>query len=782
MSFTTIARYDRIPSHHRVSPQQSLLWRLLFCFGIVCQLLPQSRSLGATTDHLQVSVTSGLAGYWKIGFPTLHRVTVSSPGNGSGAASRGSIEVHTFDGDGVPVIYRSKEWVFDCSGNQTSTIDLLAKHGRGNRPIRIVVVDDQKQTILEHTLSDSERGTALPANQPWIVGLGTSQIALAQGTMKSAQGTFGELSVSEITDAKSLPNNELAYSGVDAVVFSSANEELNLGITAKQAIALTAWTKLGGQLVLCWGKSAKSLAIVPELKDFIPGEMVSFSDDGEPGPIESLLGSQQQLQPLPCAVLNLHQGRVDVVTATGTRTKLPFIARWAVGIGSVVWLATEIDCPQMLAWETRPALIKYLLKDFWEKPESRINKSIYQSYDELVGQLNATLDTFPNLRLGNLGQLVLIAGLLALLIGPLDYFLISKAWQKPRWTWWTLILSSIGIMAVSSVLARAWKPDLPSINSLEIIDVDDQTQQLHGRAYSHCYAGRRGLYDFATHHRLLQNLSIEKETGVRENSPTTASPDSKPRPNRIDWFGQPGKGLGGFDSNVTTQLGLPTYAVESSANDSTDIQGMGFPAAGTKAFYTEWSDPFEFPASYNGLGTVSGKDDLLQGSFANPLSVDLLEGVLYFAGRAYTIPSRIRPGERVPISTSIPKDITRRLQRRTFVAGEEQGSDWNPADTNNLERLAELLSFHRSAGASSYSSLSNRYLSILECSDLLKLERAVIFAQVAEPVSTWNLRRNGAPVQPIGGKQLSIVRMVFTVENNSKSSNALRDLSSSPNP
>ncbi|MFN7629153.1 MAG: hypothetical protein ACK5PZ_20195, partial [Pirellula sp.] len=399
------------------------------------------------------------------------------------------------------------------------------------------------------------------------------------------------------------------------------------------------------------------------------------------------------------AVLNIKQGRVDVVTATGTRTKLPFIARWALGVGSVVWMATEIDCPQMLAWETRPALIKYLLKDFWEKPESRVNKSIYQSYDELVGQLNATLDTFPNLRLGNLGQLVLIAGLLALLIGPLDYFLVSKAWQKPRWTWWTLIISSLGIMAVSSVLARAWKPELPSINSLEIIDVDDQTQQLHGRAYTHCYAGRRGVYDFATYHRPLQNLISDKEA-----NPIPTSSDSKPRPNRIDWFGQPGKGLGGFDSNVTTQLGLPTYAVESSTSDSTDIQGMGFPAAGTKAFYSEWSDLFEFPASYNGLGTVSGKDDLLQGSFANPLSVDLLEGVLYFAGRAYTIPSRIRPGERVPISTSIPKDITRRLQRRTFVAGEEQGSEWNPADTNSLERLAELLSFHRSAGASSYTS------------------------------------------------------------------------------
>ncbi|MEK0424685.1 MAG: hypothetical protein RJB11_776, partial [Planctomycetota bacterium] len=44
------------------------------------------------------------------------------------------------------------------------------------------------------------------------------------------------------------------------------------------------------------------------------------------------------------------------------------------------------------------------------------------------GQLNAMLDRFPNLQLGNLGHLVLIAGLLALLIGPLDYFLRSSTY------------------------------------------------------------------------------------------------------------------------------------------------------------------------------------------------------------------------------------------------------------------------------------------------------------------------------------------------------------------
>jgi hypothetical protein len=71
--------------------------------------------------------------------------------------------------------------------------------------------------------------------------------------------------------------------------------------------------------------------------------------------------------------------------------------------------------------------------------------------------------------------------------------------------------------------------------------------------------------------------------------------------------------------------------------------------------------------------------------------------------------------------------------------------------------------------------LYHRYLSVLEASDLLKLERAVLFAQVAEPASSWTLRRNGIPVQPAAGKSRTVIRIVLSVENNSRSPSLQRD-------
>lgn len=712
-------------------------------------------ALGSDPNLVSVTASSGIAGVWKIGFPTSHRLTISS-----NLSLRGMVEIQTVDGDGVPVRYRDDAWIFECSDGHPAVVEVLAKHGRGNRPIRILVMDDQKQVLVDRVLTEEERGKPLPANQPWLVGLGSTRMNMGQGSMTTASGDLVEYSVCELSDHRDLPQTAAAYSGVDAVLFSSANAAMNMGWNEDQRRALIQWLREGGQLVLTWGAGGPELARYSEFQAILPGLLQGTANECDPGPIESLLGSQDQLSPLRCSLLKMSRGKIDVVTVTSSREKLPFVARWAYGLGTVVWMATEIDSDEVLRWNTRPGLLKYLLKDLWEKPEGRAMKQSFQAYDDLAGQLNATLDTFPDLRLGNLGHLVLIAGIFALLIGPLDYFLISRAWKLPRWTWWTLMMASLGTMLTTVFLTRAWKPDLPSINQLEIIDVDDQTQMLHGRGFAHVYAGRRGLYDFESQHR-----SFTMNHGGLENT----------SPSRMDWFGQPGKGLGGFDSNVTTQLGLPVYSIPGQSDGSSNMAGIGFPASGTKAMQTEWTEPISIPDGFNGLGTVTGKDDLLQGTFANPLGVELESGVLYFAGRAYAIPARIRPGERVAISTSVPKDITRRLQRRAFVAGEEQGVEWDISDTKSVERLAELLSFHRSAGGPSYTGLFHRYLSVLESSDLLKLDRAVLFAQVAEPASAWTLRRNGIPIQLVGGKSRTMVRIVFSVENNSKSSSMFRD-------
>jgi len=708
-------------------------------------------------QDVRISVRSGLDGRWKVGFPTWHRVEVQCSRPVSGMLS-----IQTVDGDGNGVTYSDPKWGFEVAPGKPVAVDLYAKHGRSDRPIRVLAQIEGKSTLV-HALSEQERGQAISAMDPWVVGLGTSRLDLDQGLMKSAGARGTELRVSELTSSDQVPTGRLGYAGVDAVVFSSSNPQINEGLTESQRIGIRDWLATGGQMILTWGKGGPSLAKHPEFEQMLAGPLVESVIDCEPGPIESLLGSQDRLEMLESSILKMATGKLEVLGVTSSRKRLPLIARWAYGTGSVTWLATEIDSPTLSDWETRPSLLKYLMKDCWEKVESKPSRNTFLPYEDFSGQLNAMLDRFPELQLGNLGHLVLIAGLLALLIGPVDYYFTVKYLHRPRLTWWTLLACSMVAIAISSMLFRAWKPQDPSINALELIDVDDQTQQLQARGFAHCYGGKSGLFDFNSFHR---SLSLDTDaTAFREL-------------NRLDWFGQPGKGIGGFESSVTSQLGLPDYTIRT-MEAGNFIGGLGMPTAGTKALEYSWVEQLKIPAESNGLSTVTGKDDLLQGSFSNPLNVDLLDGVLYFSGRAYAMPGRIRPNERIPISTTIPKDIMRRLQRRAFVAGQEQGVVWNPTDNDNLERLAELMSFFRSAGGSSYTSLEHRYLASLDCSDLLKLDRAILFARLPESASKWNLQRGGVQQNAIQGKRLAVVRLVLSVQNNNKSFSLLKDSPSS---
>ncbi|MFM8262226.1 MAG: hypothetical protein ACKN9S_08110 [Pirellula sp.] len=704
-------------------------------------------------DTIDLKVRSGLEGRWKVGFSTWHRVEINAT-----EELTGWLEIQTVDGDGNELAYSDPGWSFQAAPGSTAVVDIYAKHGRADRPIRIVASVKGRKALV-HLLSESERGQALSATDPWVVGIGTSRLDLDQGLLKSANGRGDELRVSELTSLQDIPTNVVGYSGVDAIVFSSSNPQINEGFLEFQRKAIRDWLIAGGQLILTWGKGGPTLAKYPEFEELLPGPLIGSASDCEPGPIESLLGSQDRLDVLDASILKMTSGKLDVLGVTATRVRLPLIARWAYGTGSVIWLATEIDSPQLSDWETRPSLLKYLMKECWEKTENKPTRNAFLPYEDMSGQLNAMLDRFPDLQLGNLGHLVLIAGLLALLIGPLDYFFTVKFLRRPRLTWWTLSLCSLAAIATSSMLFRAWKPQEPSINTIEIIDIDDQTQQLHARGFAHCYGGKSGLFDFGSYHRSLSS----KEDGSNFRGS-----------NRLDWFGQPGKAIGGFESSVTSQLGLPDYRIHGN-NPGSNINQLGIPTSGTKALEYLWQEQIEFPDQSNALSTVSGKDDLLQGSFSNPLNVDMLDGVLYFSGRAYTIPGRIRPGERVPISTSIPKDIMRRLQRKAFVAGQEQGIAWNPTDTDNLERLAELMSFFRSAGGEAYTGLEHRYLANLDCSDLLKLDRAILFARLPEPASKWTLQRDGKQQNAVQGKRLAMVRLFLNVQNANRSLTLLKD-------
>jgi hypothetical protein len=200
----------------------------------------------------------------------------------------------------------------------------------------------------------------------------------------------------------------------------------------------------------------------------------------------------------------------------------------------------------------------------------------------------------------------------------------------------------------------------------------------------------------------------------------------------LDWQGLPGRGLGGLLSQLNTDRGMPPYRIEIGPGDQSKFVGVGVPAAGTKCLYGSWTDSLTLVAS-SSLREISGVDQL-EGELVNPLPVDLLEPVLFYHNWYYGLDSRIPSGGTVPISfDTIPKDISRRLNLRRTVDGNERITKWDPAERNSVDRLLELMMFHKAAAGRTYTSLTHRYQPQVDQSNLLKTDQAILVGRLEVP-------------------------------------------------
>ncbi len=718
------------------------------CVGWILTLWAASVRAGSEMEIPRVEM--GIAGYWKIGFETEHRFLVV---NRSQVRQTIRFELRTVDGDGTTVRYTTGPKNFELPPSESITANLVAKHGRANNPIKLVVFEDgTDRVLLERVVSEEERGTAIPADHPWIVGIGMPPMKLDSAAMISTKGGLADYITAEVSEAQRLPLHWEAYRGVDLLVFSSSNSELLKQVTEEQSNVLRNWVLRGGRCLLTLGGNAKEWFRIPSFASLVPGTFSESVKRCSPGPLESDVNSQNPLEPIDSAVIRFETftPEIELRGQTANRQTYPLIAKWTIGVGKVRMLATEIDSNQIKQWSSQQALIKKLLNEQWETKGTSA-KSI-GGLDDLSVQLNRTLDRFDTLVSGNLTQMSLLLGILLTILGPIDYFLVAKKWKRPRGTWITLAITSLGFCAMLIGLQRTGKPTNAMLNALEVVDVDAGSRFMMGHTYAHLYGGSRGEFSIAAQ--------------PANHSLTAKSSSDNDVPMNLHWLGQPGKNLGGFDSSIATDRVLPPYqlGVLSNGSPKSSLDHVGIPEAGTKGIEGYWFGTIPDTMEFSRLSSIPGAVDLLEGSFVNPLPVDLENGILVYRRRFYSLPLKIRTGDRITFSVNeVPKDLSRRLQRRFIVDGKDQGTPWDRNDTSNVKRLAEMLAFHRAAGKASYTGTIHRYLSHLDQSELLDTERAILYAEVTTPEIDWEISRDGVSIDHIGGNRATVIRVLLPV-------------------
>lgn len=707
-----------------------LRWAKLACWLIFIAGIPAARAQQLSTPveptsaaDLQIELGLGTQGLWKLGHICPLRVRIPS----ALQSQVTNVEVESIDGDGVTVFYRQS-----VESSSTEPISIPIRVGRQNASL-VVRLYGSAEVVAEARVPSDLLAAGLPSTQPLIAAIG-SPMGVQELSRTTADGTLSTYSTAILDTASLLPSHWRDYTGCELVLLSCRDGALLNSLSEAQWQALDDWIRRGGSCIITLGGEVETLQGLPQLEALLPGRIVGEGRINNPGMLESLVATEP-LESFATTRLELERGRVDLSLVDSLSRPVPWWVSYSHGLGTVRLIASDLSQPAFEQWKDRRLLWQRLLEPYIgrtlsePREERSRDDSSYLGYNDLVGQLRATLDVFPDVRIITFGQVAaLLIGIL-LLVGPVDYFLSVRWLKRPVLSWYfagaVLLAASLGLAWLYATL----RPDRVRINAVQVVDVDAATGLLSGRMWGHIYSGGARRFDI------------------------TAQSQPSEVPVRVDWQGLPGQGLGGLMSQLNTDRGMPPYDILLSPAGGSNMQGVGVAAGGTKAVYASWLGQIELQGQSQ-LREITGVDQL-EGVLVNPLPVDLLEPMILYHNWFYGLNSRIPAGGSLTISyDTIPKDLARRLNGRQTVEGQEQIVRWDPADRTSVDRLLELMMFHEAAAGRKYTSLAHRYELHMDLSRLLGLDRAILVGRLEQPLARLEVEPHAGQ----GESELDIAR------------------------
>ncbi len=420
-------------------------------------------------------------------------------------------------------------------------------------------------------------------------------------------------------------------------------------------------------------------------------------------------------------------------------------------------VSIDLDSKEFLEWADRGPFMSKLIGDHWQR--SRDGTSASESisavgYSDLSGQLRATLDVFSDVQTADISLLAaLLVGFL-LIVGPLDYFLWVRKWKLAKITWWTLALASIFSCVGIAMVNQRWKPIEPRMNEVTLWDFDYSTQQSKAGVGFTCIQALEARTASAGQpcRSASQRQPRSRSESIGKEFPVRGSVDSIRRSPPIEE-------CQAIELNSPPRAPRPTLPRFEDMDFSVD--DVGIPVAGTKAFQAEWTTPWYLPESSSQIKLIPGTD-LLEGQWSNPLSVDLRDAVAMYKNWAYALPTRLPPGQKVEFSLSSTPRIWLDDCKTRIVEGNEQGSPWEPASRSDVDRLMDMILFHKAPGARA-TTLSHQLFGDCDLSELLRMDRAIVVGRVDGP--TWKLDalQNENAIEVKDGMRKTWVRFVVPI-------------------
>lgn len=531
--------------------------------------------------------------------------------------------------------------------------------------------------------------------------------------------------------------SQRSFDAADAIVISG-HAATRLPVDVREG--LDAWVRDGGSLVfVCGASAAEAAATGSPVSGWLPGAFEKLVRLRRLGPIEAYARAGGLVDRVPPDGLPVPRFAgptpgivlVSAVEAGGG----PVVARWAHGLGTVIWLGLDLDAEPLRGWSGCDTLLAAALGG---RSRGGLDQrsSEQAGMPDMAGQLHAALDTFPaaatSADQATAGRKVspvpfeVIAGLgllYVLCLYPLDWWFVSKQ-GRPWIAWLTLPILAAGFTAAAWGLKGQWGGGREAIaRTADVIDVDAGSGHIRGTSWLAVLSPVNDRLDVA----------VEGATG-------TACAD---RQAAVTWWGVAGRGFGGLDAAVGhPSLAAADYGYGGSLAALDDVP---IAAAASRLFEAEWSGCADVPVVTSSLALTS--QATLAGAVSHHLPFPIENCRLLHAGWLYDV-GTLRPGDRYDTATGRgPRSLASALTRRAAAKDRETALTWDPTNAD-VARIIEVAAFQGAAGGTAYTGLDAGRLGRLDLSPLLAVDRAVLVGTVAEgvPASRWDIGGGAGPM------------------------------------
>ena len=735
--------------------------RTAWCLLAIAVLPPCRAEARAAADPEFVRLEVGFQRQYKVGLFTPLELTL----RGGSQAMVGAVVVSVPDGDGTEARFLTpREKPVQVLPGSETRVRLYARFGTVRSRLTAEFISQgevvcRREFDPDSNALDEDCPVALETNHKLFLVAGASHpLGLEELARESSPDTPAEIAVARLDDLRSLPTKWYGYEGVDAVVVCTSRPEVYRSLTAgsPQVEALDQWIRLGGKLVFCVGAQGDQVlhGQMPFAR-FAPGAFDKMSLLAQTGALETYCDVSQPLpggelgRELRAARLREVDGVVEV-----RENDLPLVVRTARGFGQVVFLALDPDLPPLSHWNGRLSLLQHLLdlpvagKDK-KAAAGTIRIGSYGVVD-LSGQLMDALGRFTDVRVIPFWIVALLIVVYLILIGPVDYFFLRKVAHRMELTWITFPLIVAGVSVAAYFAAYWFKGTKVRLNQVDLVDVDVATGMVRGTTWANLFSPRLDAYNITAQPRLPGGAAAAGAQTL------------------VSWWGLPGNAMGGMSYRAAAPIFWRRHYTF--APDLDRMIAMPVQVWSTKALTVRWSAA----AAAAAQAELVDQGPLLSGHVTNSLSMPLEQCVLVYRNWAYEL-GDLAPGATVQLGPA-----SRRSQLQAVLLGEkvvrdetnkyvQQTRAYDPSSVN-VPDILQAMMFYEASGGLAYTRLQNGYQGFVDCSDLLKTDRAVLVARSprAEAAAGAEILSNARPLATADDFRLSVFRFVFPVQRTAK--------------